>query len=235
MVEIGMQAEPDSWFAERTGAYLLRQERAVLAEALPTIFGYFLLQAGMWGPAGGLLHASPIRSQFVLDCGEHVGLQIRGPVEELPLASDSVDAVLLPHTLERSREPHRILREAERVLAGEGHLIVLGFHPLGAWAWRQRFGVPTPWAGRYVSALRLREWLAVLGFETVRLRHYLFRPPFKHVLLVRSAFLDRLRWRISASAYMLVARKRVFAMTPLRLKRAKPKRAFADVANPTAR
>lgn len=230
-----MQSELDIWFTERTGAYLLRQERAVLADALPTIFGYFLVQVGMWGPAGGLVHASPIRAQFVLDSGTHAGLQIRGPVEELPLASDSVDAVLLPHTLEHAREPHRLLREAERVLAGEGHLLVLGFHPLGLWALRQRCGAPTPWAGRYVPASRLREWLAVLGFETVMLRHYLFRPPFKRALLVRSAFLDRWRWRMSASAYMLVARKRVFAMTPLRLKRVHPKRAFADVANPTLR
>lgn len=230
-----MQTELDSWFAERIGVYLLRQERAVLAEALPTIFGYFLLQVGVWGPAGGLLHASPIRSQFVLDSDAHSGLHICGPVEDLPLASDSVDAVLLPHSLEHTREPHRVLREAERVLAGEGHLLVLGFHPLGMWALRQRCGAPTPWAGRYVSASRLREWLAVLGFETVMLRHYLFRPPFTREWLVRSAFLDRWRWRISASAYMLVARKRVFAMTPLRLRRIKPKRAFADVANPTAR
>jgi len=230
-----MQAEPDSWFAERTGAYLLRQERAVLAEALPTIFGYFLVQVGLWGPAGGLLHASPIRTQFVLDPGAHTGLQIRSSVEDLPLASDSVDAVLLPHSLERAREPHRLLRETERILAGEGHLIVLGFHPLGIWALRQRSGATTPWAGHYVSASRLREWLAVLGFETMMLRHYLFRPPFTRSLLVRSAFLDRWRWRLSAGAYMLVVRKRVFAMTPLRLKRVKPKRAFADVANPTTR
>ncbi|MGH8414408.1 MAG: class I SAM-dependent methyltransferase [Gammaproteobacteria bacterium] len=230
-----MQADLDSWFEERMGAYLLRQERAVLAEALPTIFGFFLVQAGVWGPAGSLLQASPIHAQFVLDSDGHPGMQLHAHPGYLPFAGDSVDALLLPHTLERSKDRHQVLREAERVLTGEGHLIVLGFHPWGLWALRQQFDGPVPWAGQYVRVGRMREWLTVLGFETVRVRHYLFRPPFQRRLLVRSAFMDRMRWRISAGAYMLVARKRVFAVTPLRLKRVKPKRAFADVANPTIR
>ena len=230
-----MQADLDSWFEGRVGAYLLRQERAVLAEALPTIFGYFLVQAGCWGPAGSLLQASPIRNQFVLSARDANGVQLRGHPEYLPFAADSVDALLLPHTLERFKDPHRILREAERVLTGEGHLIVLGFHPWSMWGLRQRLGKPMPWTGHYVRVGRMQEWLTVLGFETVRVRHYLYRPPLARAALVRSAFLDHWRWRITASAYMLVARKRVFAMTPLRLKRAKPKRAFADVANPSVR
>lgn len=224
-----------SWFESRLGAYLLRQERKVLDEALPTLFGYFLVQVGTWGPVGSLLHASPIRGQYVLDPGRDDALQLRSEFDALPLASDSVDALLLPHTLEHAADPHRVLREAERVLVGEGHLVVLGFQPWNLWALRQRCGSPTPWAGRYVSARRLHEWLAVLGFDTVNLRRYLYRPPFARALLVRSAFLDHWRWRPVASAYMLVARKRVFAVTPLRLRRLKPKRAFADVANPTLR
>ena len=230
-----MQAELDSWFSERMGSYLLRQERAVLAEALPTIFGFFLVQAGLWGPEDTLLQDSPIRARFVLGKHSSVGVQVRGYPGYLPFASDAVDALLLPHTLERANDPHQILREAERVLTGEGHLIVLGFHPWGLWSLRQRLGPATPWVGRYVRAGRLQEWLAVLGFETVRLRHYLFRPPFQHRLQVRSVFLDRLHWRLSASAYMLVARKRVFCVTPLRFKRAKPRRVFAGVAKPTIR
>lgn len=230
-----MQTQQESWFTERTGAYLLRQECAVLAEVMPTIFGYFLVQVGMWGPVGGLLHTSPIRAQFVLAPDRDAAVQVRSQPEELPLAADSVDAVLLPHTLEHVRDPRRLLRETERVLVGEGHLIVLGFHSWSMWALKQRLGSPTPWAGNYLGVRRLHEWLTVLGFETERVRQYLFRPPVARGLLVRSAFLDAWRWRITASAYMLVARKRVFAMTPLRLKRLKPTRAFADVVKPSAR
>jgi len=230
-----MQADLDSWFEKRMGAYLLRQEREVLREVLPTVFGYFLLQAGVWGPAGTLLESSSIRTRFMLGQQYAAGIQVCAHPGDLPIASDSVDALLLPHTLEHSRDPARVLREAERVLMGEGHLMVLGFHPWGLWAMHQRFNAATPWAGDYVGAGRLREWLTVLGFEIVGIRHYLFRPPFQYRLLSRSTFLDRLRWRITASAYMLVARKRVFALTPLRFKRVRPRSAFAGVVNPTAR
>jgi SAM-dependent methyltransferase len=230
-----MVPDLNSWFEQRMGAYLLRQERAVLEEALPTIFGYFLVQAGIWGPAGSLLASSAIRTCFTLGQTCAYGTQVCARPDDLPFASDSVDAVLLPHTLEHSKDPPRILREVERVLVGEGHLIVLGYHPWGPWAMGRHFSVNAPWSGSYMRVGRLRQWLSVLGFETLRIRHYLFRPPFRRRLLLRSAFFDRLHWRLTASAYMLVARKKVFAVTPLRLKRIKPQRAFASAVNPTAR
>lgn len=228
-----MQTELDTWFQGRTGAYLLRQERAMLNGILPTTFGFYLLQAGAWGPAHGLLQSSPIRSRVLLDaCAADADLCAEPA--DLPLASDSVDAMLLPHTLEHSVDPHRVLRETERVLTGEGHLIVLGFHPWGAWGLRQQFGPSPPWAGRCIRAGRLREWLAVLGFETLYVKNYLFRLPFAHeALLVKSGFLDR--WRLTAGAYMLVARKRVLCMTPLRRQRARPQRAFSGVIKPSTR
>jgi SAM-dependent methyltransferase len=230
-----MSTDLDTWFQGRAGAYLLRQERAVLTEILPTAFGFYLLQTGAWGPAHGLLQSSPVRSRVVLDA--HAGdADLCADPAYLPLASDSVDAVLLPHTLERSPDPHQVLREAERVLLGEGHLIVLGFHPWGPWGLRQQLAFSSPWGGRFVRAGRLREWLAVLGFETLFVKPYLFRPPFTHdALLVKSGFLDRWRWRPTAGAYMLAARKRVSCLTPLRQQRAPVQRAFAGVIKPSTR
>ncbi|HEX5339739.1 MAG TPA: methyltransferase domain-containing protein [Gammaproteobacteria bacterium] len=230
-----MQTGLDTWFQGRAGGYLLRQERAVLAEALPTVFGFYLLQAGAWGSAHGLLQASPIRSRTVLDMRAS-DADLRADPASLPFAGDALDAVLLPHTLERAADPHRMLREAERVLTGEGHIIVLGFHPWGPWGLRQQFFDPPPWAGRHIGAGRLQEWLAVLGFETLNIRQYLFRPPFtRDALLVKSRFLDRWRWRPTAGAYMLVARKRVLCVTPLRRQRARPQRAFSGAVKPTTR
>ncbi|HET7923177.1 MAG TPA: methyltransferase domain-containing protein [Gammaproteobacteria bacterium] len=228
-----MPTELDKWFEGRTGAYLLRQERAVLSETLPTVFGFYLVQSGAWGTSRGLVQSSPIRTRVLLD---RQGADVCAAPGHLPFAGDSVDAVLLPHTLERSSDPHQVLRETERVLTGEGHVIVLGFHPWGPWGLWQRFAMRAPWAGRCVRAGRLREWLAVLGFETLAVRHYLFRPPFNHeTLLVKSGFLDRWRWRPGAGAYMLVARKRVFCVTPLRRQLARRQRSFAGAIKPSTR
>ncbi|HEX7964118.1 MAG TPA: methyltransferase domain-containing protein [Gammaproteobacteria bacterium] len=231
-----MDTDLKAWWQTKTGAYLLKQERAALGCTLPTQFGFYLVQSGCWGPPGTLLESSPIRTRLIVgECGE-AGAGVSGDPSYLPLASDSVDTVLLPHTLERVAEPEKVLREAERVLHGEGHVVVLGFHPFGPWGLLRYFGARPPWNGRFLSVWRLKIWLRVLGFEVISVRQTLFRPPWRAPgMLLRSAFLDRLGWRLSAGGYMVVARKRVFGMTPLRMKRARPQPAFSGVAKPTIR
>lgn len=231
-----MQTELDEWWQSKTGTYLLKQERTAMNEALPTVFGYYLVQASPWGPPGALLEASPIRARLLLGERETQGAAVNSNPLHLPFAGDSVDAVFLPHTLERVAEPERVLREAERVLHGEGRLLVLGFHPWGPWGLMRHVGRRAPWNGRFLRAGRLKEWLNVLGFETLAVRQLAFRPPWRQrLLLVRSAFLDRLASRATAGAYLLVAKKRVFGMTPLRARRILPQRAFSGVAKPTTR
>ena len=41
---------------------------------------------------------------------------------QLPIVSDAIDAVILPHTLDFSPDPHQVLREVERELAGDREL-----------------------------------------------------------------------------------------------------------------
>jgi SAM-dependent methyltransferase len=231
-----MHKDLEAWWQTRTGAYLLKQERTALGEALPTLFGFYLVQSGCWGGSEPLLAASAIRTRIVVGDGGQAGSSVSGDPAYLPFASDSVDVVLLPHTLERVDEPEQALREAERVLHGEGHVVVMGFHPLGPWGLLRYTGMRRPWHGSFLNLWRLRIWLRVLGFEEVSVSHYLYRPPFaSRGMLRRFAFLDRLGWRLSAGAYMVVARKRVFAMTPLRMKRSRTQPAFGGVAKPTTR
>lgn len=231
-----MHKDLETWWQTRTGGYLQKQERAALGQALPTLFGFYLVQSGCWGGDQSLLDASTIRSRVVVGSRGQPGSGVAGDPAYLPFASDSVDVVLLPHTLERVEEPEQVLREAERVLHGEGHVVILGFHPFGPWGLMRYTGLRRPWHGRFLNLWRLKIWLRVLGFEEVSVRHYLFRPPFaSRGMLRRSAFLDRLGWRLSAGAYMVVARKRVFTMTPLRMKRSRTQPAFSGVAKPTTR
>ncbi len=63
---------------------------------------------------------------------------MRAP-QRCPWPADSVDAVLLPHTLEFAADPYAIVREVDRVLSGEGQLVVLrGFQPFSLWGIRAR-------------------------------------------------------------------------------------------------
>ena len=233
--ESAKRPQADAWWQSKTGAYLLKQERAALNDTLPTIFGYYLVQSGCWGQPGMLTEASTIRTRLIVgECGA-AGAGVAGDPCYLPFLSDAVDAVLLPHTLERVAEPEQVLREAERVLRGEGHVRVLGFHPWGPWGIMRHFR-RDPWDGRFMRLGRLKEWLGVLGFETVQIRHIVHRPPWRsRGMLLRSAFLDRLGWRMTSGVYLIVAKKRVFSMTPLRRKRSRRQPAFSSVAKPTTR
>ena len=57
---------------------------------------------------------------------------------ELPIATQSIDLVVLPHVLEFADEPHQILREVDRVLMPEGRLVIVGFNPWSLWGAAQR-------------------------------------------------------------------------------------------------
>jgi SAM-dependent methyltransferase len=226
-----MANEQQQWLRTPLGQRVLELERKVTSEALAQVFGWQLLQIGLWGDDTGLIaHArtqrqsvvtSQVMSQGAL---ETRGSTVRSRADALAIASDSVDAVLLPHTLEFEPDPHAILREVERILAGESHLIVLGFRPLSSWGIRHLFakqGFP-PGVERLIGERRLRDWLKLLGFEIIDARRYLFTLPWGSVLPTGHSFLERsgeLMWPLFAGGFMLKARKRVYGLTPLRPRR----------------
>ncbi len=101
-------------------------------------------------------------------------------LSQLPIANGAVDAVVLPHTLEFETDPFAVVREADRVLAGEGHLIVLGFRPFSLWGFRSRAisrGYP-PGLKRMLGVRRVADWLELLGYDVGLTRNYLFTPPW---------------------------------------------------------
>ena len=92
---------------------------------------------------------------------------------QLPLASDSIDLVVLPHTLDLCADPRRLLREVERVLIPEGRLITVNFNPWSLWGLQRLLRRPfgreeVPWAGNFVGYVRLSDWLSLLGMEIER-------------------------------------------------------------------
>lgn len=236
------------WFGQPLGRSLADCEQRLVEENLCNLFGYHLLQVG--APQGrDLSTASRIGHRMVLvdDCLALPPLAgsegCLGRPEALPVAADSIDLLLLPHVLEFTDEPHQVLREAERVLIPEGHVAIVGFSAWSLWGlfrlllgWRGR----APWCGRFLSPWRVKDWLSLLGFDTVLLRHMHYRPPLGHPgLRQRLLFLERWGarwWPMLGGGYLLVARKRVATLTPIR-PRWRPRRALipAGLAGPTAR
>ena len=230
-----------NWLETPLGAAVLELESRVLADALGDVFGFELLQLGCWGARGELCAQARTQHRCCLAPQASGPGAIRCDYDALPIASASVEAVLLPHTLEHAPHPHALLREAERVLMGEGHLLVCGFNPLGPWGVRHllsRSRFP-PSATRMLSEGRLCDWLGLLGFEVTESRRYLFAPPWTQRISAHSrAWLESHGARFAsplAGAYLVKARKRVRALTPIRPAWQRAPAVVGGLAEPTSR
>lgn len=234
------------WYKGEPGRTLAAVEQAQIGEVLTNLFGYHLLQLGDTIPCD-LLADSRIRHRMLM-VHEDAPDPPRGAVEgvfaaqpdQMPIDSDAIDVILSPHLLEYALSPHEVLREMERVLIPEGHVVIAGFNPWSLWGvmrlltgWRKS----VPWCGRFYSSARIRDWLTLLGFETVLTRTFFFRPPFSHAgVLRRLDFLERLGrrwWPRLGGVYIVVAKKRVTTLTPIK-PRWRPRRSLLQGKLPEA-
>jgi SAM-dependent methyltransferase len=103
---------------------------------------------------------------------------------ELPFADFSIDRVLLIHALETSEQAGPLLKEAWRVLAGGGRLLIIAPNRRGIWARLDRtpFGSGRPYTMSQLSQL-LRDEL----FTPVATGTALFVPPSRSRMMLRSA------------------------------------------------
>src|SRR5688500_86426 len=123
------------WFETSLGQYLLEREQSHFDQAVGDVFGYNAMQIGF--PQCDFLRTNRMPLQFCAAV-EH-GAALRASPEFLPIETNSIDLVLLPHVLEFSANPHQILREVQRVLMPEGQVMVCGFNPRSLWGVRGFF------------------------------------------------------------------------------------------------
>ncbi len=199
------------WLATPLGQYVLAREQAYFDNAVADIFGYHALQLGM--EELNLLRASriPLRVQV----GRDASAGLRADFCDLPIESNSVDLMVLPHTLEFSDHPHQIVREVARALRPEGQVVIAGFNPLSLWGARLGLGGrgEFPWQGRFIHLPRVKDWFALLGLEIVAGSMACYAPPCsEQKWLDRFAFMEKAGdrwWPIAGGVYFLQAVKRV--------------------------
>lgn len=157
-------------------------------------------------------------TRLAITGAEYAG-DVIGRVEEpLPFLDEAFELVVLRHALEAAVAPTMLLDEVLRVLAPGGVIAVSGLHPISLWvpwlAWRtrrQRMRLHMP--------LQLGEWLRRRGLQVEWVRR--LGPAWP--LAEGSMGLEE----ALGGAYVLMARKRSRAATPLRLV-PRPLRAPAD-------
>lgn len=109
-----------------------------------------------------------------------------GLVEEYhwPLPDASIDRLLIVHGLEETGDPRRLMREAWRVLADEGRVIIVAPHRRGLWSIIET----TPFAaGRPYLKRQLRALLADTLYSDEAWSGALYFPPFGARFLLRAA------------------------------------------------
>ncbi len=262
---IGLQ----DWFQTPRGRYMLDWERQQLDQVVVDVFGFHAVQLGL--PALDALAANRMPHRWHLGAavddmttgaqpspahgntsdasGQTHDAAARSTAlicdfASLPFPANSLDLVVLPHTLELHADPHATLREVERVLVPEGRVVICGINPASLWGLRQRrahlyrrLGLGDsylPHEGEFIGYWRLRDWLRLLSFEVESGRFGCYRPALSdEVWLERFRWMDKVGarwWPIFGAVYFLVATKRVRGMRLLGSPwKAAPSRANAPV------
>jgi SAM-dependent methyltransferase len=251
------------FLASAAGRYMLDWEQRQLDQAVVDIFGYHALQLGLPRLDSLRENRMPLRclaldgssgesrwiEQHLLRRGPALPESPGGPADpglggrrevalvtrfdELPFASQSIDLLVLPHVLEFAQEPHRVLREADRVLVPEGQIVITGFNPASLWGarhWSGRVGVRPflPASSQMIALPRLKDWLKLLSFDVNRGRFGCYVPPVRsESWIARWSFLEKAGdrwWPVLGSVYALTAIKRVHGMRLVGMVRKRPER-----------
>ncbi|EJG9837525.1 class I SAM-dependent methyltransferase [Salmonella enterica subsp. enterica serovar Infantis] len=148
-------------------------------------------------------------------------MQVLADPLHLPFADKSVDVCLLAHTLPWCTDPHRLLREADRVLIDDGWLVISGFNPLSLMGLRKLVPVlrkTPPYNSRMFTLMRQLDWLSLLNFAVLHYSRF-------HVLPWKKQGGRLLNTHIPALGclQLIVARKRTIPLTlnPLRHNKSK--------------
>ena len=126
-----------------------------------------------------------------------------------------VDRILMVHALEHAGHADAMLREAWRVLAADGRLLMVVPNRRGIWARFERtpFGVGRPYSARQIDKL-LRSNL----FNPLRTQGALYFPPSRRPVFLKAAgafekLLPRFKVNAFAGALLIEASKQVYAIS----------------------
>lgn len=231
------------WLETPSGRYLLDWEQGYLDQSVADLFGFHALQLGLnqidalranrmphrWIASESAGAAGATSSQGPDGTRALATVSLRCSFDALPFDSQSLDLVVLPHTLEVATDPHLALREVERVLVPEGRVVIVGFNPASLWGLRQRLdglrrrllprtaGEPfMPNESELFGYRRLRDWLRLLSFEVEAGRFGCYLPPLEsQKWLSRLGWMERVGerwWPVFGAVYCVVAVKRVHGM-----------------------
>lgn len=226
-----------SWYQTPRGKLLKELEADYLQRSITVSCQQTILQIGGLGWENDFIDCSLYKNYTVLDAkalSYEEARKIQAKAYRLPLQSDSIDMIIMPHLLEFDAYRFQTIREVERVLKPEGIILIINFNPWSLWVRYQYLldkKMADSWRGHFISRSRILDWLKLLNFEvTVSSEFYMDSVVSTHGKFIRS------NNSISATAYAVKAIKRRYNLIPLTpVKNDAPRLALVNSLNPSAR
>ncbi|WP_026375320.1 class I SAM-dependent methyltransferase [Aestuariibacter salexigens] len=203
---------PTNWNELPLGEDIQRLQAEVIAGHSRMFFGYHMVRLGA---LSSQLTMTQCPIKHVVNHTETLCefTQVRGKSRELPFAENSVDAFVLAHELDFARDPHQILREVDRTIVPNGHVVICGFNPLSIAGLTRLLPVKRGnilHEARFFTCGRIKDWLHLLGFEVLNVEHVLFSS-----LLMDRRFRPDSRWQkwcsrfvpLTSAVYIIIAKK----------------------------
>ena len=230
----------ETWLQTPLGKALLEAEDRLMQGVMEGLFGEVCAQVGVWGAPDQFVRYARTQRAGVVAGASGDGVALVAAPDQLGIADDSVDLLILPHTLDWCEHPHATLREATRVLRSDGELLILAFKPGGLWGLKRlwpgaRFPVGTE---RVVGERQLADWLELLDLRVSARQRYFFKWPSDAGALETSPVWQQWGerfWPELASCYMLRAQKRLRTLIPLRSRWKPHKKVVAGLVKPSIR
>jgi len=214
------------WLHHSLGISTLESEQNFLSKLLAERYGKHTLLIGV-PEQYNLLKCSVMPNSVILSplINRNKNIKyIEGEYYELPIIPGSIDLVLLPHTLEFIDNPRQLLMEACRVVKPEGDIMIFCFNPYSLWGLRKWWGNNNhvPWSGNFISASKIKKWLALADFELIRQDMLMFRPPMNNPRIFQKLkFLEWLGTHLHilfGGIFVITARAKLIPLTPIKLK-----------------
>jgi SAM-dependent methyltransferase len=214
---------PKTWQDLPNGNTILSAINLQLQPWWQKFFGYHLLKVGALSAALETPH-SMINHHISTSSIEGEGSVI-ADIDDLPFLQHSIDVCVLSHTLEFSLDPHHVVREANRVLIPDGHLVITGYNPYSLVGLNQLTPYRrqlSPWREHFFSPMRVKDWLHLMGFEILADKRCVFSnlhgtlhngPVASYMHSFFEKYLNAF-----GSVYVIIAKKRTLPLPPIKPK-----------------
>ncbi len=155
------------------GKLLQTMEGQYIKRSITVSCKQYQLQVGGLGWEESFIDCSLYRNYCILDAeglGCDSALRVRGRSYTLPLQTESMDLIIMPHMLEFDAHRFQTMREIERVLRPGGEIILLNFNPMSfsvRFQYLWDIQMADTWRTHFITRGRIMDWLKLMNFEVL--------------------------------------------------------------------